>query len=184
MPVDETTDLDRVLGLTRELVELVRSRGLARLAVDAGPVRWEIDGAAAVTGPAAAGPAPYPNGAAPRRNGSVPPRNGSVLPNGSVPHLNGSVTALAAEPSPPTDAGGTAVLAPLVGVFYRSPSPGAPPFVEVGQPVTAGQQLAVVEAMKMMNEVVAETAGVVREVHVADAEIVEFGQRLFTIAPA
>ena len=184
MPVDETTDLDRVLGLTRELVELVRSRGLARLAVDAGPVRWEIDGAAAVTGPAAAGPAPYPNGAAPRRNGSVPPRNGSVLPNGSVPHLNGSVTAPAAEPSPPTDAGGTAVLAPLVGVFYRSPSPGAPPFVEVGQRVVAGQQLAIVEAMKMMNEIVADRSGVIRAVHAEESAIVEFGERLFTLDPS
>ena len=162
MPVDEAADLDRVLGVTRELVELVRSRGLSRLAVHAGPVHWESDGAAAAV-PVLV---PAPNGSAPHRNGSPPVGAGVPAP---------------AEPAPPP---GHAVLAPLVGVFYRSPSPGAPPFAEVGEPVAAGQQLGIVEAMKMMNEVVADTAGVLREVHAADAEIVEFGQRLFTISPA
>ncbi len=152
MPTAEPTDLDRVLGATRQLVELVRSRGLARLSVDAGPVRWEIAGAAAA-------------------------RPDSVLVAG-VP-VAGVPVAVPVPAEPP----GEPVLAPLVGVFYRSPSPGAPPFVEVGQPVAEGQQVAIVEAMKMMNEVVAESAGVLREVHVADAAIVELGQRLFTIEP-
>ncbi len=168
MPVDEAADLDRVLGVTRELVELVRSRGLARLAVHAGPVRWEIEGAAAPAGPPAAG--------APAVNGVATPLSG-VLPV-AIP------VPAQAEQAEPAEPPGEAVLAPLVGVFYRSAGPGAPPFVEVGQPVAAGQQVAIVEAMKMMNEVVAETAGVLREVHAADAEIVEFGQRLFTITPA
>jgi acetyl-CoA carboxylase biotin carboxyl carrier protein len=166
MPVDEAADLDRVLGVTRELVELVRSRKLSRLAVQAGPVRWEIDGAR----PAVDTAAPLPTDAAP------------AYLNGSTPHpLNGSAPAPAEGPAEPP---GHEVLAPLVGVFYRSPTPGAPPFVEVGQPVAAGQQVAIVEAMKMMNEVVADRAGVLRAVHAADAEIVEFGQRLFTVTPA
>jgi acetyl-CoA carboxylase biotin carboxyl carrier protein len=73
------------------------------------------------------------------------------------------------------------VVAPLVGVFYRASGPGAPPFAEPGQRVEAGQQLAIVEAMKMMNEVVADRGGIVRDVLAEDGSVVEFGQSLFAI---
>ena len=74
-----------------------------------------------------------------------------------------------------------AVTAPMMGVFYRRPAPADPPFVAVGQRVEAGQQVAIVEAMKTMNAVVAQHTGTVREFLVEDGEIVEYGERLIGI---
>jgi acetyl-CoA carboxylase biotin carboxyl carrier protein len=94
--------------------------------------------------------------------------------------------AAAAEPAaepPAADPGWTAVTAPLMGVFYLRPAPEEPSFVEVGHRVETGQQLAIVEAMKTMNPVLADRPGVVREIHVVDGEIVEFDQRLVSIEP-
>jgi oxaloacetate decarboxylase alpha subunit len=88
------------------------------------------------------------------------------------------------EPPPPPEIDGfTRVEAPMVGVFYRAPQPGAPPFVEEGETVTAGQTLCILEAMKLMNEIKAESPGVVRAIHVGNAEPVEFGQLLFELEP-
>jgi oxaloacetate decarboxylase alpha subunit len=75
------------------------------------------------------------------------------------------------------------VESPMVGTFYRSPQPGAPAFVEVGDVVAQGQTLCILEAMKLMNEVKAEVEGVVRAVHAENAQPVEFGQLLFEIEP-
>jgi oxaloacetate decarboxylase (Na+ extruding) subunit alpha len=75
------------------------------------------------------------------------------------------------------------VEAPMVGTFYRAPQPGAPPFVEEGQPVGAGQTLCILEAMKLLNEVKADVEGIVRAIHVENAEPVEFGQLLFELEP-
>lgn len=75
------------------------------------------------------------------------------------------------------------VRAPLVGTFYRAPKPGAPPFVEVGDIVQVGQQVAIVEAMKLMNTVVADRAGRVSEVLVDDGQPVEFDQLLILLTP-
>ena len=72
---------------------------------------------------------------------------------------------------------------PMVGTFYRSPNPDAPPFVEEGDPVSPGQVLCILEAMKLMNEVKAEIEGIVRKIHVGDAEPVEYGQLLFELEP-
>jgi oxaloacetate decarboxylase alpha subunit len=76
------------------------------------------------------------------------------------------------------------VEAPMVGTFYRAPQPGAPPFVEEGQPIGAGQTLCILEAMKLMNEVKSDVEGVVRAIHVENAQPVEFGQLLFELEPA
>ena len=73
--------------------------------------------------------------------------------------------------------------APMVGTFYRAPQPGAPPFVEEGQPVAAGQTLCILEAMKLMNEVKADVDGIVRSILVENAQPVEFGQLLFELEP-
>jgi acetyl-CoA carboxylase biotin carboxyl carrier protein len=89
----------------------------------------------------------------------------------------------AALPLPPTDDGLVRVEAPMVGTFYRAPQPGAPPFVEEGDAVGPGQTLCVLEAMKLMNEVKADIEGVVRAIHVGNAEPVEFGQLLFELEP-
>ena len=87
-----------------------------------------------------------------------------------------------AAPLPETD-GVVRVEAPMVGVFYRAPQPGSPPFVEEGETVTAGQTLCILEAMKLMNEIKADTPGVIRGIHVGNAEPVEFGQLLFELEP-
>lgn len=76
---------------------------------------------------------------------------------------------------------GHVVKSPMVGTFYRSPSPGSPVFVEVGQHVKAGDVICIVEAMKMMNQIEADKAGVVEAILAEDGEPVEFDQPLVTI---
>ena len=83
----------------------------------------------------------------------------------------------------PQSDGFVRVEAPMVGVFYRAPQPGAPPFVEEGDTVAPGQTLCILEAMKLMNEIKAEAAGIVRQIYVGNAEPVEFGQLLFELEP-
>lgn len=70
---------------------------------------------------------------------------------------------------------------PMVGTFYRAPSPTSPPFVEVGQTVKAGDTLCIIEAMKLMNEIEAEKSGVVKEILVENGHPVEYGEPLFII---
>ena len=92
--------------------------------------------------------------------------------------------ALAPVPAPKAEAKpGVLVTSPFVGTFYRAPSPDSPPFVEVGAIVKKGQSLCIVEAMKLMNEIEAETAGKIAEILVVNATPVEFGQPLFRIEP-
>ena len=75
------------------------------------------------------------------------------------------------------------IRSPMVGTFYRAPEPGAEPYATTGTRVTPGQTVCIIEAMKIMNEIEAEIAGVVREVCVDDAQPVEFGQVLFRVDP-
>ncbi|MFA5100578.1 MAG: acetyl-CoA carboxylase biotin carboxyl carrier protein [Candidatus Omnitrophota bacterium] len=75
------------------------------------------------------------------------------------------------------------IKAPMVGTFYRAPSPEAPPYVEAGQVVEPGQVVCIIEAMKLMNEIKSEIRGKVVEVLVENAEPVEFGQSMFIIEP-
>lgn len=84
----------------------------------------------------------------------------------------------AEEPARPR---GTPVTAPMVGTFYAAPSPGARPFVEIGDHVNVGDTLCIIEAMKMMNQIEADTAGTVLSIEVENGEPVEFGQVLFTL---
>jgi acetyl-CoA carboxylase biotin carboxyl carrier protein len=79
---------------------------------------------------------------------------------------------------------GTLITSPFVGTFYRSPSPEAPPFIDVGQAVRKGQVVCIVEAMKLMNEIESELDGKVLEILVKNAEHVEYGQPLFRIEKA
>ena len=78
---------------------------------------------------------------------------------------------------------GLEVKSPMVGTFYAAPEPGAKPYVSVGSRVNKGQVLCIIEAMKIMNEIESEYAGIVREVHAQDAQPVEYGQVLFRIDP-
>ena len=76
------------------------------------------------------------------------------------------------------------VASPMVGTFYRASRPGVDPYVDVGEKVEVGQILCILEAMKIMNELESEVAGIIREVCVENGQPVEFGQRLFLVEPA
>jgi acetyl-CoA carboxylase biotin carboxyl carrier protein len=76
------------------------------------------------------------------------------------------------------------IKSPIVGTFYSSPAPNAPPFVEVGDAVQVGQPLCIIEAMKLMNEIESEVAGEVVRAYVENGQPVEYGQSLFAIKPS
>jgi acetyl-CoA carboxylase biotin carboxyl carrier protein len=104
------------------------------------------------------------------------PANAAGLAPAAMP-----ATTAVAEPAPePTK--GNIVKSPMVGTFYRSPSPGAKAFVEVGQAVKPGDTLCIIEAMKLLNEIEAEVAGEIKEVLVENGQPVEYGQPLFVIS--
>ena len=92
-----------------------------------------------------------------------------------------SASAAPAAPAAPIALEADTVKSPMVGTFYRSPSPGSAVFVEVGQTVEQGQPLCIIEAMKLLNEIEADKAGVVKEILVNNGEPVEYGQPLFVI---
>ncbi|WP_246065764.1 acetyl-CoA carboxylase biotin carboxyl carrier protein [Geodermatophilus aquaeductus] len=150
-------------SLRDEVVDLARTLPgtLRRLTVRDGDraveVEWAADTAPAAA-PAAAPPAPVPGGLQ-------------------------AVASPADEEVPEVPEGTVAVRAPLVGTFYAAPSPGAEPFVRVGDEVETGQTLGIVEAMKLMNPIVADSAGVVAEIRVGDAESVEYDQVLLLLRP-
>ena len=89
--------------------------------------------------------------------------------------------AAAEEKTAPQTTSGHVVSSPMVGTFYRSPSPSSPPFVEIGTHVKAGDVVCIIEAMKMMNQIEAEKAGIIEAILVNDGEPVEFDQPLVTI---
>jgi acetyl-CoA carboxylase biotin carboxyl carrier protein len=110
-----------------------------------------------------------------------------TAPATSVPAIH------AAAPSPVTaeppasvdeDAGLHIVKSPIVGTFYESPSPGAPPFVRPGDMVEAGQVLCIVEAMKLMNEIESDVAGEIVKRFVQSGQPIEYGQPLFSVRPS
>src|SRR5437764_376558 len=106
-----------------------------------------------------------------------PPR---VSPAGGMPAVSESdVPSAAAE----AKKSGLDVKSPMVGTFYKSPEPGAKAYVAVGDRVSKGQILCIIEAMKIMNEIESEYAGVIKEIQAQDAQPVEYGQVLFKIDP-
>lgn len=98
------------------------------------------------------------------------------------------------EPAPPLEAAapaekstieeGHVVKSPMVGTFYRSPSPGAPAFVEIGQSVSEGQTLCIIEAMKLLNEIESDVSGSIKRILVDNGQPIEYGQPLFIVATA
>ncbi|HET7586051.1 MAG TPA: acetyl-CoA carboxylase biotin carboxyl carrier protein [Gemmatimonadaceae bacterium] len=107
---------------------------------------------------------------------------------GQVAHITppGGMPAVQAEAAAPDTARASKLLevkSPMVGTFYRSPEPGAKAYVESGSRIEKGEILCIIEAMKIMNEIESEYAGVVREVLVEDAQPVEYGQVLFRVDP-
>lgn len=95
--------------------------------------------------------------------------------------MPGPAAAAPPEPAPPPEPKGHALKSPMVGTFYRAPSPGAPAFVEIGQSVTKGQTLCIIEAMKLLNEIESDATGTVRAILVENGQPVEYGQPLFLI---
>lgn len=108
-------------------------------------------------------------------------------PVAAVAAVPAAARAVAAEPAPAAGANAPAnvkrVTAPLVGVFYAAPSPGAEPFVGVGDRVVPGQVVCILEAMKLMNEITSEFAGVVSRVLPESGQLVSLGDDLFWIEP-
>jgi acetyl-CoA carboxylase biotin carboxyl carrier protein len=97
------------------------------------------------------------------------------------PGMPGAAPAMPAAPAAPPQPTGHNLKSPMVGTFYRAPSPGAPPFVEVGQAVSKGQTLCIIEAMKLLNEIESDAAGTVKAILVENGQPVEYGQPLFLI---
>ncbi|KVE39750.1 acetyl-CoA carboxylase biotin carboxyl carrier protein [Burkholderia sp. TSV86] len=110
---------------------------------------------------------------------------------GFAPHVSAPAPAVTAQPestSAPAAAAvapaapqGHVVTSPMVGTFYRAPSPGADPFVQVGDTVKEGQTLCIIEAMKLLNEIESDKAGVIKEILAENGQAVEYGQPLFVI---
>lgn len=145
----------------KKLIELVEESGITELEVQEEEGTVRISRAAPAVAPAAIQYAAAP----------VAP----VAAPAAAP-----VAAAPAE-APAAEISGYQVRSPMVGTFYRSPSPEAKAFVEVGQTVKVGDALCIVEAMKMMNRIEADKAGVVRAILVNDGEAVEFDQPLIVI---
>lgn len=163
-----TVDIDKL----RALLELLSEQDVAEFEHESEGVRVHIVRSHA----APAGAFSYPAGmhfAGPA--GAAPPGAAGGGGGGG----GGGAAAPAVEPTDVLD-----VTSPFVGTFYRSPSPEAPSFVEVGSVIRPGQTLCIVEAMKLMNEIEAEVSGTVIEVFAQNGKSVEFGQKLFRIKKA
>ena len=98
-----------------------------------------------------------------------------------MPAASGTAEAGAAAAPAPAEPKGHTLKSPMVGTFYRAPSPGAPAFVDVGQSVTKGQTLCIIEAMKLLNEIESDATGTVKAILVENGQPVEYGQPLFLI---
>lgn len=116
-----------------------------------------------------------------RSPGGVPQAQPAPMPAAAPPPAP-ATAAEEAGADEPEELEGHRVTAPMVGTFYRAPSPGATPFVEVGQQVEVGDTLCIIEAMKMLNPLEADQAGTVRQILVENGNPVEYGQPLFIIA--
>lgn len=115
---------------------------------------------------------------------SAPPQGYPAAPPAYAPAPAAAPAAAAAAPAPATTpaVSGHVVKSPMVGTFYRSPSPGSPMFIEVGKHVKVGDVICIIEAMKMMNQIEADKTGVIEAILVEDGNPVEFDQPLVTIA--
>jgi len=148
----------------KKLIDLVQESGIAELEITEGEEKVKIVKGGPVS-VSAAQPAPAPAVAAAASAPAAPAPAGEA--------------AAAAEPAAGQE--GHVVKAPMVGTFYRSPSPDAKAFVEVGQPIKEGETICIIEAMKLMNEIEADASGTVKAILVENGQPVEYGQPLFII---
>jgi acetyl-CoA carboxylase biotin carboxyl carrier protein len=144
----------------KTLIELVETSGIGELEIQEGEERVRITRAAPQGQHTVMLPAAPPTGTAL----ASPPAG-----------------AAAADPAGPPVAEGHSVKSPMVGTFYRSASPGAQPFVEIGDTVAQGDTLCIIEAMKLMNEIESDASGTVKAILAENGQAVEFGQPMFVI---
>jgi len=154
----------------KELIEFIIEKGIAEFELERGDVRVKIKRASD------APPAALPDA----RYFAVHP---APVPAVAHPPASGpskvEIAAAVSIPEPVEDL--HIVRSPIVGTFYEAPSPGAPPFVKVGDPVEVGQVLCIVEAMKLMNEIECDATGEVVKKFVANGQPIEYGQELFAL---
>jgi len=150
----------------KKLIELLEESNIGEIEIKEGEESVRISRHGAQQAAPVAYAAPAPVAAAP-------------APSAPAPAETPAAESAAPAAAPVAD---NAVLSPMVGTFYRSPSPEAPSFVEVGQTVRVGDVLCIVEAMKMMNQIEADRAGTVTAIHVENGEAVEFDQPLISIS--
>jgi acetyl-CoA carboxylase biotin carboxyl carrier protein len=156
----------------KELIEFLIEKDIAEFELERGDVKVKIKRAA------------EPGHAADPRYFAVHAAAAPVL--ATAPPPAAAAPPAAAEPAPPPPAPEEVlhiVRSPIVGTFYESPSPGAPPFVKSGDRVEVGQVLCIVEAMKLMNEIECDVAGEVVKKLVTNGQPIEYGQELFTVRP-
>ncbi len=149
----------------KKLIDLVEESGIAELEVTEGEEKVRIT----------------------RVNNNAPTYIQQASPmQYQFPGAAPAAPALAAAPAPVVEAGsglpeGYVVKSPMVGTFYRAPSPGAAAFVEVGQTVNVGDTLCIIEAMKLLNEIEADKSGVIKAILIETGQPVEYGEPLFVI---
>lgn len=144
----------------KKLIDLVQESGIGELEITEGEEKVRISRMGAAAPMVMATHAPM----------------AMLAPNGAA-----APAAAPAAPEAPAAPSGHALKSPMVGTFYRSPSPGAPAFVEVGQAVAKGQTLCIIEAMKLLNEIESDAAGTIKAILVENGQPVEYGQPLFVI---
>ena len=144
----------------KKLIDLVQESGISELEVTEGEEKVRIA----------------------KHYGAVatPPVQHYAMPAAMAPGAASAVSSMSLDDEDDVPEGHV-VKAPMVGTFYRSPSPGAESFVQVGQAVKEGETLCIIEAMKLLNEIESDASGVVKEILVENGEPVEFGQPLFII---
>ena len=146
----------------KTLIELVEGSGIAELEISEGEERVRITRTVNV------GQQVY---------AAVPQQQAAPV----APVMVAAAPVAAAEPASTAAPEGHVVKSPMVGTFYRSASPGSKPFVDVGQNVNTGDTLCIIEAMKLLNEIDSDQAGVIKAILVENGQPVEFGQPLFVI---
>lgn len=149
----------------KKLIDLVQESGIGEIEITEGEEKVRISRQLASQPMIMAAPAMQP-----------------MMAPGMMPMQQAAAPAPApAAPEAAAQPAGHQLKSPMVGTLYRAPSPGAPPFVEVGQAVSKGQTLCIIEAMKLLNEIESDVAGTVKAILVENGQPVEYGQPLFVI---
>ncbi len=145
----------------KKLIDLVQESGISELEITEGEEKVRIN---------RAGPA------VPASVMAMPP-----APAIAVPAATAASAAVAQQAEATDETDGHTVKSPMVGIFYRAASPEAEPFAEIGQSVSAGDTLCIIEAMKLLNEIEADIGGTIKSILVDNGQPVEYGQPLFVV---